>query len=419
MRSYNFLAFIKIFNLQCNCFFEGVSDITQLNDDVLLEILSWVNVFDGINFINSCHRMNALSELYAKKFANFDFSSTEKDLSLKEANQLLHLIGKSLTKLDTSKMKLKCLDGNAMMKAITKQCLKLQELNITLPYCMMLQQPLPGGLKSLSIYSCELESDSIAEQVLKRSWKSLQTLRMFDMAQLNGSFLEKFQNVTELQLENFATLSLNNLVNFFKQNKTLRILTIRSCTLINESVIPRICALLPELEILNLDVFSKASKSPCGPLNKLKNLKVLRMQYFGTDSTYFTNSMISKISTNKCLQELYINGTNNLTQESIQSLSTMNLQKLEFFNCLFVDKKFLLMIADMFKLIEVSFTMIKNLDDDALLAFAVKTSTLNRLNILLCPVSLAVKTVIASTIQLDVDSGKREPLIVDIRRPVG
>lgn len=401
-----------------DCISEG-TQITQLNDDVLLEILTWINVTDGINFINSCHRMQTLSELYSKRYANYDFATMDKFLSLKEANQLLHVIGKSLTKLDTSKMKLNCHDGNAIVKAITKQCRKLQELNIALPYFMMLQQPLPGGLKSLSIYTCDLENDSAAEKLLQGSWKSLQTLRMFDMALINGKFLEKFENLQELRLENCPTLIQNNLVNCFRQNKTVRILTIRSCPLITESTIPRICALLPELEVLNLDIFSNANKSSCGPLNKLENLKVLRVHYYGADTTFFINSLISSVSTNKCLQELYINGANKLTPDSIQNMLAMkNLQKLHFFDCFFVDKKFLLAIGEVLPLTEVSFTLIKHLNDDALLAFAVKTSTLERLHVTLCHVSLEVKTEIATTIQQDVDNGKRTNLTVNIQRPV-
>lgn len=395
-------------------------EITELNDDVLLEILTWVNVTDSINFINSCHRMQSLSDMYAKKFSNYDFTSMDKHMSLKEVNHLLHIIGKSLTKLDTSKMQLNFYDGNAIVKAITKQCRKLQELTIDLPYYMMLREPLPGGLKSLSLYSCELESDAISEKLFKGSWKSLQTLRMFDMMYLKGSFLEKFQALQELELENFPALIQSNLVNCLRQNKTLRSLTIRSCPLINEGSVARISTFLTDLEVLKLDIFSKSIKTSLGALNKLENLQILRLEFIGTDSTSFENSLISTISANKSLKELFINGAKKLTANSIKELFSMkNLQKLEFSDCLFVDKQFLLMLGDAIPLTEVIFSRIQHLTDDALLAFAVKTHSLERLHILLCPVSLKVKTEIANTIQKDVYDGKRTPLIVNIQRPVG
>lgn len=394
-------------------------NITQLNDDDLLEILSWVNVFDGINFISSCKRMEGLSDLYCKKFSNFDFTKLEKKMSLKELNQLFQLIGKSLKKLDMSKIKLTFIDGNAIVKVLTKHCKKLQELNMLLPYFAMLKQPLPGGLKSLSIFSFDFENDAMAAQLLMSSWKSLQTFRIFDIPKLNGAFLDKIENLQELQIENCQAMIQNNLINCFLQNKTLRKLTIRSCPQISENIIPKLCKLLPDLQVLRLDVFSKSGKPHRGLLINLENLRVLDISLYRADATLFVNSLISTMSPNACLQELHIERTANLTPESIRHLLAMkSLRKLNFLECLFVDREFCLMIGEALPLADVSFIKIKSLNSDALLAFAVRTRTLERLHVMLCPVTLEVKTQIAEIIHQDVSNGNRPNLIIDIQRIV-
>lgn len=363
--------------------------------------------------------MQTLEEIYSKRFATFDFTKIKENLSLFELNRLLHLVGKSLTKLDLSKLKTKFHNGNSIMQAVQKQCLKLQELNLSLPYFTMLKHPLPGDLQSLSISDYELENDSIAEKYLKGSLHSLQTFQMFDMMDLNGTFLDKFQNLQQLQLENCMCLNQNNLINCCRQNKTLRMLHILSCPKINENVIQKICSVLPQLEVLHLDVFPKTKKICCSPLSQLDNLIDLRIALIGTDSTMFVNSLVSTIWSKKSLQELYIGGASKLEPENIQNFTKMtNLHKLEFYDCAFVDMNFLLKIGGNLPLVEVTFTRIQFLNDDALLAFAVKTTSLERLHMLLCPVSVNVKAEIAATIQQSVDGGQRSPLTIRIERAI-
>lgn len=393
--------------------------ITQLNDHVLLEILSWLDIFDVISLIKTCKRMQKLEEIYGQRFSTFDFKSIEQHLSLFEVNQLFHLVGKRLIKLNISDIKTKFKNGNAILQAVQKHCLKLQELNLSLPYFSMLKSPLPGGLISLSISNYDIEKDYIAEKNLKGSWESVQIFRMFDMQSLNGNFLDKFRNLQQLQLENCISLSQNNLLNCCRENKTLRKLTILSCPQINETFLQKMCNVLPELEVVHLDVFSKTEKICCSPLNQLANLKAVHIDLIGADLTLFVNSLISTICTIKSLQELYIGGAAKLEPQNIDNFMKMkNLRKLEFFNCAFVNKKLLLKIGENLPLAEVIFTQMQFLNNDALLAFAVKTTSLERLRIMLCPVSVEVKAEIAATIQQCVSAGKRPSLTVDITRAI-
>lgn len=252
--------------------------ITQLNNNVLLEILTWLDIFDAINFFSTCKRMQILEDIYSKRFAKFDFRTIERHMSLVEINRVLHLVGKSLTKLDIlTNIKTNFLNGTKIIKAVQKQCDNLQELNLTLPYFAVLKHALPDGLNSLSITGYELENDSIAEKYLIGSRHSLETFRMFDMMNLNGSFLDKFLNLQQLELENCKILNQENLVNCCRQNKTLRTLKILSCPQINENLLQEIGTVLPLLEVLHLDIFPKTKKIFCSPLNQLDNLKILHI----------------------------------------------------------------------------------------------------------------------------------------------
>lgn len=334
---------------------ETISEVSStnliiLNDDVLLEALKYMNVFDVIAFRQVCQRFEFLADDFlSRKVKHFRIDAamdTKSKEIIKNLGQHLHtlhlvsvhsplridklrhqisLINKHCTKLTALKIEVRKWYGSAAINASLMAKLRFQHL------------------RQLELQNIKMEKDL----ELVPAFENLESLKLDSITNFSGQSLVNMRKLKTLHLTSCAQLKPNNLYDYFKAcDGSLNELLVHKCRDIDEIIINQICLHLPNIERISI-VFSYVASYDPSVLNRLQHLKSLSLHNF---QTYNINGFIERLAANNSLESWEINGENmkiyRLDESTIDQLErSRNICELSFVKCNFVSDDLLLRLS--------------------------------------------------------------------------
>lgn len=312
-----------------------------LNDDVLLEILKYLNVMDIISYRQVCPRFaeNADSHL-SRKVKQFHIDATLEHRSKEIIKHLgQHLKSLHLVSVHSNKRVDKL---RRQIQLINKHCAQLTSLAIetrnwygAMPLSASVVNKLHfEQLRYLELHNIKMEKDL----ELVPAFENVEVLKLNTIGNFSGQSLHGLNRLTVLHLNACGQLKPNYLYDFFKaKGETLKEILVHKCRDIDEIILNEIVANLPNIELVSLMFSSTASFDPA-TLHSLPNLKSLSLHNF---QTYDVNCFIKLLATGNSLERWEINGENfkiyQLDSSATDKLErSTNLHELSFVKCNFV-----------------------------------------------------------------------------------
>lgn len=323
----------------------GADDV--LNDDVLLEVLKYLNVMDIISYRQVCQRFesNADSHLSrkVKKFhidATLDHKSKEIIKHLGQHLKILHLVSvHSYKRVDKLRRQI---------QSINKHCKQLTSLTIETRNwygAMPLSATIINKLHFEHLRILELNNIKTDKDFdLVPAFENIEVLKLNSIGNFTGHSLIGLNRLAVLHLNSCGQLRPNYLYEFFQaKGKMLKEILIHKCRDIDEIILNEIVANLPNIELVSL-IFSFTASFDPSTLHCLQHLKSLSLNNF---QTYDVNRFIKLLATNNNLERWEINGENfklyQLDGNAIDKLEkSTNLSELSFMKCNFVTDDLLL-----------------------------------------------------------------------------
>lgn len=317
-----------------------------LNDDVLLEILKYLNVMDIISYRQVCSRFESNADNHlARKCKHFHI-----DPSLDhKAKEIVRNLGPHLKTLHlVSVHSLKQADKLLrQMQSIAKHCKQLMSLTIetrnwygAIPLITSQMNKMHfEHLKYLELHNIKMDK----ELDMAALFPQVQTLKLDSITNFTGQTLLGLDHLEVVYLNSCAQLRPNFLYDFFKAKGTaLRQIVMHKCREVDEIILNEIVANLPNIESVSLKFSYSASFDP-STLHCLQNLKSLSLHNF---QTYDVNGFIKLLATGNRLERWEINGENfkiyQLDGSAIDKLErSTNLTELKFVNCNFISDELL------------------------------------------------------------------------------
>lgn len=317
----------------------GADDI--LNDDVLLEILKYLNVLDIISYKQVCSRFESNADDHlsrkVKQFridAALDHKSKEIIKNLGSHLKSLHLVSvhshKRVDKL------------HRQIQSINKHCKQLAALTIETRNwygAMPLNATIINKLRFEQLKYLELHNIKMEKELdLVPAFEHVEVLKLDSITNFSGQTLCGLNHLQALHLNSCGQLKPNHLYDFFKaKGKALREIVVHKCRDIDEIILNEIVANLPNIELVSLMFSYTASFDPC-KLHCLQNLKSLSLHNF---QTYDVNRFIKLLATGDRLEKWEINGENfkiyQLDSSATDKLErSTNLSELSFVKCNFI-----------------------------------------------------------------------------------
>lgn len=333
-----------------------IEDITRvaadevLNDDVLLEILKYLNVMDIISYRQVCPRfeLNADDHLSRKmkKFRvdqKLDHKSEEIIKHLGQHLKSLHLVSVHSNKR-VDKLR-------RQIQLINKHCSQLTSLTIetrnwygAMPFSASVINKLHfERLRYLELHNIRMEKDL----ELQPAFENIEVLKLNSIGNFTGQSLIGMNHLTALHLNSCGQLNPNHLYDFFKaKGTTLKEISVHKCRDIDEIILNEIIANLPNIELVSL-MFSYTASFDPSTLHSLLNLKSLSVHNF---HTYDVNRFIKLLATGNNLKRWEINGENfkiyQLDSNATDKLErSNNLCELSFVKCNFITDELLLRLG--------------------------------------------------------------------------
>lgn len=333
---------------------ENFSDITDdaigadevLNDDVLLEILKYLNIMDIISYRQVCSRFESNADNHlARKCKHFHINPGL-DPKAKEIIKNLgpHLKTLHLVSVHSLKQADKLL---RQMQSIAKHCKQLMSLTIetrnwygAIPLITsQLNKMHFEHLRYLELHNIKMDKELDMAAVFPQ----IQTLKLDSITNFTGKTLIGLDHLEVLYLNSCAQLRPNFLYDFFKaKGSALREIVMHKCREVDEIILNEIVANLPNIELVSLTFSYTASFDP-STLHGLQSLKSLSLHNF---QTYDVNGFIKLMATDNRLERWEINGENfkiyQLDGSAIDKLErSTNLKELSFVKCNFITDELL------------------------------------------------------------------------------
>lgn len=382
----------------------GADDV--LNDDVLLEILKYLNVMDIISYRQVCSRFesNADSHLSrkVKQFhidATLDHKSTEIIKHLGQHLRTLHLVSvHSYKRADKLRRQI---------QSINKHCSQLASLTIETRnwYSAM---PLSASvinklhfehLRYLELHNIKMDKDFD----LVPAFENVEVLKLNSIGNFSGQSLIGLNRLAVLHLNSCAQLRPNCLYDFFSaKGRNLKEILVHKCRDIDEIILNEIVAHLPNIEFVSLMFSFTASFEP-STLHCLQHLKTLSLHNF---QTYDVNRFIKSLASNNKLERWVINGENfklyQLDGNAIDKLEkSTNLCELSFVKCNFVTDDLLLRLGRNLNLKKFTLQDCWGFTVDGLMKFVQFARQLTYLSIRNCKILRSVVIDIANMVLED------------------
>lgn len=321
-----------------------------LNDDVLLEILKYLNVMDIISYRQVCQRfeMNADSYL-SRKVKQFHIDARLDHKS----NEIIKHLGQHLKSLHlVSVYSYKCINKlRRQIQSVNKCCKQLTSLKIETRNwygAMALSASIVNKLHFEHLRYLELNNIKMDKDFdFVPAFENIEVLKCNSIGNFTGHSLIELNRLAVLHLNSCGELTPNHLYDFFKaKGKILKEILVHKCRDIDEIILNEIVANLPNIELVSLMFSSTASFDP-STLHCLQHLKSLSLHNF---QTYDVNRFIKLLAINNNLERWEINGENfklyQLDGSATDKLEkSTKLTQLSFVKCNFVTDDLLLLLG--------------------------------------------------------------------------
>lgn len=325
--------------------------IEHLNDDVLYEIIGYLDVFDKIAVRQVCERFQCLIDEYpAKKMKNFTIDHTL-DKRFKEIIrnvgknfEALHLVSVSNT---NRRDKLK----NQLL-SINKHCTKLSVLKVeTRKFYASLPlntSALPRmnfrNLSYLELKGVKFSAD--LDEQCAAAIENVEVLRFENVSKFSGQCLVQLKKLRSVQLVSCSDLLSCHLYDFFKTKPNLEDIEIVRCQHIDEILLNQIIKHLPAVQKVSIAFSFTASTNP-SCLSALSGLRSLSLHNF---RSYDLNRFIRSMAQCKELERWEIDGEDmklyRLEEDVIEQLEKCSkLVDLSFVKCNFIRDDLLARLA--------------------------------------------------------------------------
>lgn len=326
----------------------NVENVEELNDDVLLETMKYLSLFDMIALRQTCQRFEWLADNhFLRKVKRFHIDPTHDGKS----KEIIRHLGQHLETLHLISV---CSPHRVeklrkQIQLINKHCIKLKSLiietrnwyvakalNATVISKMQLDH-----LKHLELHNIRMDKD------FDLTFPNLESLKLESITNFSGQSLIDLRKLNILHLTGCAQLKPNHLYDFFKaRGNTIRQILIHKCRDIDEIILNEIISYLPNIEVISL-AFSYAASFDPSTLHCLQHLKSLCLHNF---KTYNVNRFINLLASKNTLQRWEINGENlkiyQLDGAALDKLEkSQHLDELSFVKCNFVTDDLLLRLA--------------------------------------------------------------------------
>lgn len=335
---------LKEMNTDTNNIIDNANQIGAdeiLNDDVLLEILKYLNVMDIISYRQVCTRFECNADHHlSRKVKRFHIDAALDNKS----NEIIKNLGAHLKSLHlVSVHSYKHVDKlRRQIQSIHKYCKQLTALTIetrnwygAMPLnATIINKFRFEHLKYLELHNMKMERDLD----LVPAFEQIEVLKLNAITNFSGQSLIGLTNLYALHLNSCAQLKPNYLYDFFKaKGRTLRELIVHKCRDVDEIILNEIVANLPNIEIISL-MFSYSASFDPSILHCLQKLKSLSLHNF---QTYDVNYFIKLLATSNSLEKWEINGENFKIYRLDSSASdrlerSTNLNELSFVKCNFI-----------------------------------------------------------------------------------
>lgn len=328
---------------------DSVENFQELNDDVLLETMKYLTVFDMIAVRQTSRRLEWLADVYlCRKVKSFCINPTHDSKS----KEIIRNLGHHLESLHLISV---CNSQRAhrlrqQIQLINKHCTKLVSLVIETRNWYVARELNASVIEKLNfeyLKHLELHNIRLDKDLDSFPCKNLESLKLESITNFSGQSLIDLRNLNTLYLSGCAQLKPNHLYDYFKVNgEALRDILIHKCRDIDEIILNEINAHLPNIQWLSL-AFSYAASFDPSTLHCLQNIKSLCLHNF---KTYNVNRFINLLANNNTLERWEINGENmklyQLDGNVIEKLEkSTQLYDMSFVKCNFVTDDLLLRLG--------------------------------------------------------------------------
>lgn len=377
-----------------------------LNDDVLLEILKYLNVMDIISFHQVCQRFESNADNHlsrkVKKFhidATLDHKSKEIIKHLGQHLKALHLVSVYSYK--------RCDKLRRQIQSINKYCTQLASLTIetrnwygAMPLNASILNKLHfPHLRYLELHNIKMDKDFDLVPV----FENIEVLKLNSIGNFTGQTLIGLNRLSVLHLNSCGQLRPNHLYDFFHaKGKSLKELIVHKCRDIDEIILNEIVANLSNIELVSLMFSFTASFEP-STLHCLQHLKSLSLHNF---QTYDVNRYIMLLAADNRLERWEINGENfklyQLDGSATDKLEkSTNLNELSFVKCNFVTDDLLLRLGRNLNLKKFSLQDCWGFTPNGLMQFVQLSRQLSYLSIRNCTILRSATIDIANMVLED------------------
>lgn len=381
-------------------------NLIHLNDDVLLETLKHLQLFDVIAFRQVCQRFETLADDYlSRKVKHFHIDSTldrkSKEIikNLGQHLQTLHLVSVH------SPLKVNKLHQQILL--INKHCTQLKALKIeTKNWYNAISISASAMTKLHFEYLKHLELSNIRMEKdleLVPAFENLEVLKLNSIGNFSGQSLVHMRQLKTLHLTSCTQLKPNYLYDLFKNSDGgLQELLVHKCRDIDEIILDMVCSHLPNIQRLSV-IFSYIASYDPSILSCLQQLKSLSLHNF---QSYNINRFIERVAINNNLEYWEVNGENmkiyRLDESTLEQLEkNKNLSELSFVKCNFVTDEFLMRVGRNMQLKKFSIRDCWGFSTNGLMRFVELAKKLTHLSIKNCTILRSATIDIANKVLED------------------
>lgn len=358
--------------------------ILGLNDDCLVEILSYLDVIDLCAVSKIPGRLQRIAQqVFRMHFTTLDLthdSSTVNyyELTLHKARNLFQCFGASIVKLKVAALAFKVESRTRVVDLVVRHCPNLKSLEfIDFQFRnarIIHVQKFLGNLHELTLTRCNLQG---CLRNLFRDCVQLKSLTIQTDTNLNGACLEwEFPQLESAMLTMCDDIAVHNMHTFLRMNPQLKSLELVHC---DDEIFDTIATALPKLERLSVEVsyfydFVENLKS----LLRLNHLKELKLNC----SLYPISSFVDALAAKDTIEVLHIS-EGVLNDHLIEALSQCKrLRSLKLCSMPNVHDKFLIGLAkNLPNLNEFYIRRCQAMTNSGVLAFAEIATQLHSLSI--------------------------------------
>ncbi|XP_063699572.1 uncharacterized protein LOC134830122 isoform X2 [Culicoides brevitarsis] len=299
----------------------AITNLMDLNDDCLLTILDYFDLFELVKIRGVCHRLDILIDSYRYKYLTFE----SKIRKLNFLYDVLKFLGPTVQNLtiDYSRGEVNS-NSSIIIEWIAALCENLETLSLIYvdinkpdEFSSILKQ-----LKSLTL-KCPLIENSLAECFIGA--KKLEELKIFENDLISEKFFENIFNLKSLSIVDCKNVTTYDTI--FKNNFSIEKLEINLSFEQDSSSVNSIVNQLRGIQELFVIVRGPVNINRFAELPKLQKLKIEINQRFVGQNEVDINELLEKLSKKNKIEELSLINFQTINCEKLAKLT--NLKKLK------------------------------------------------------------------------------------------